>query len=41
MAKKEKKVLDKQGWIQSFSLVGKPVINEYTFILDAQSKSSD
>lgn len=41
MAKKEKKVLDKQGWIQSFSLVGKPAINEYTFILDAQSKSSD
>lgn len=42
MAKvKEKKVLDKKGWIQSFTLVGKAALGEFTFNIDAHSKKSD
>lgn len=41
MAKKEKKILDKQGWVQSFMLIGHPVISEYTYKIDQQAKSSD
>ena len=43
MAKqKEKKVLDKKGWVQSFELIGKACINkDYTFKIDEHSKKSD
>lgn len=39
---KEKKTLDKKGWVQSFELVGKACINkDYTFKIDERSKKSD
>lgn len=43
MAKqKEKKALDKKGWVQSFELIGKACINkDYTFKIDERSKKSD
>lgn len=42
MAKvKEKKVLDKKGWIQSFTLVGKAALGKFTFNIDAHSEKSD
>lgn len=42
MAKvKEKKALDKKGWIQSFTLVGKAAINDFTFNIDAHSEKND
>ena len=43
MAKqKEKKVLDKKGWVQSFELIGKACISkDYTFKIDEHSKKSD
>ena len=34
MAKqKEKKPLDKKGWVQTFELIGKACIKDYTFII--------
>lgn len=43
MAKqKEKKPLDKKGWVQTFELIGKACINkDYTFRIDEHSKKSD
>lgn len=42
MAKqKERKVLDKANWTQSFNLVGEANINEYTFNIDKKSEKSD
>ena len=43
MAKKtkEKKVLDKKGWISSFFIVGEARINDYTYTLDKESEKSD
>lgn len=42
MAKvKEKKTLDKKGWIQSFTLVGKAALGKFTFNIDAHSEKSD
>ena len=35
MAKqKEKKPLDKKGWVQTFELIGKACIKDYTFKID-------
>ena len=42
MAKqKEKKPLDKKGWVQTFELIGKACIKDYTFKIDEHSKKSD
>lgn len=42
MAKvKEKKALDKKGWIQGFTLVGKAALGKFTFNIDAHSEKSD
>lgn len=43
MAKqREKKMLDKKGWTQSFELIGRACINkDYTFKIDEHSKKSD
>ena len=42
MAKvKEKKALDKKGWIQSFTLVGKAALGKFPFNIDAHSEKSD
>lgn len=36
----EKKVIKKSDWIAQFNLVGKPVINDYTFKIDEKSEKS-
>jgi hypothetical protein len=36
----EKKVIKKSDWIANFTLVGKPVINDYTFKMDEKSEKS-
>lgn len=36
----EKKAIEKKGWISSFTLIGKPVINDYTFKIDEHSGKS-
>lgn len=36
----EKKVIKKSDWIAQFNLVGKPVVNDYTFKLDQKSEKS-
>lgn len=41
MAKKEKTVLTKQNWQQSFNLVGEVRLSEYSFKLDEHSEKSD
>ena len=42
MAKKiEKKQLEKKNWKQQFMLVGKAVINDYTYGIDKKSEKSD
>lgn len=42
MAKvKEKKALDKKGWIQNFTLVGKAALGKFPFNIDAHSEKSD
>lgn len=42
MAKvKEKKPLEKKNWTQSFVLVGKACVNDYTFKIDEKSNKSD
>lgn len=40
MAKKEKKELEKKGWISSFTLVGEANINQYTYKIDEKSTKS-
>lgn len=37
----EKKVIVKKDWVSSFTLVGKPVINDYTFKIDERSDKSN
>ena len=39
--KKERTELKKSNWIANFELVGKAVINDYTFALDQHSEKSD
>lgn len=39
--KKEKNELRKTNWISNFELVGKAVVNDYTFSLDQHSEKSD
>lgn len=41
MAKKEKTVLTKQNWQQSFNLVGEVRLSDYVFKLDQHSEKSD
>ncbi len=41
MVKKEKKVLEKKNWTNSFMLIGEAKINEYTFKTDEKSEKSD
>ena len=36
----EKKVIKKSDWVSNFTLVGKPVINDYTFKIDEKSEKS-
>lgn len=36
----EKKVIKKSDWVSNFTLVGKPVINDYTFKMDEKSEKS-
>ena len=36
----EKKVIKKSDWIANFTLIGKPVINDYTFKLNEKSEKS-
>ena len=38
---REKTPLSKTNWIQQFTLVGKAVVNDYTFKLDEHSNKSD
>lgn len=37
----EKKVIKKQDWVSNFTLIGKPVINDYTFKIDEKSEKSN
>lgn len=37
----EKKVIKKNDWTSNFNLVGKPVINDYTFKIDEKSEKSN
>lgn len=37
----EKKVIKKSDWVSSFTLIGKPVINDYTFKIDEKSEKSN
>jgi len=37
----EKKVIKKSDWQSSFNLVGKPVVNDYTFKIDEKSEKSN
>lgn len=37
----EKKVIKKNDWVSNFNLVGKPVINDYTFKIDEKSEKSN
>ena len=41
MAKKEKKVLEKKNWSNSFMLIGEAKINEYTYKMNEKSEKSD
>lgn len=36
----EKKVITKKDWVSNFNLIGKPVINDYTFKIDEKSEKS-
>lgn len=36
----EKKVITKKDWVSNFTLIGKPVINDYTFKIDERSDKS-
>ena len=37
----EKKVINRSDWVSQFTLIGKPVINDYTFKMDEQSEKSN
>ncbi|MBO5828788.1 MAG: hypothetical protein J6R59_10125 [Paludibacteraceae bacterium] len=37
----EKKVITKSDWVSNFTLIGKPVINDYTFKIDEKSEKSN
>lgn len=37
----EKKVIKKNDWVSSFNLIGKPVVNDYTFKIDEKSEKSN
>ena len=37
----EKKVIKKSDWVANFTLIGKPVINDYTFKIDEKSEKSN
>ena len=37
----EKKVINKSDWVANFTLIGKPVINDYTFKIDERSEKSN
>lgn len=37
----EKKTISKSDWVSNFTLIGKPVINEYTFKIDEKSEKSN
>ena len=37
----EKKVIVKKDWVSQFTLIGKPVINDYTFKIDEKSEKSN
>lgn len=37
----EKKVIKKQDWVSNFTLIGKPVISDYTFKIDERSERSN
>jgi hypothetical protein len=41
MAKKEKKILEKKNWSNSFVLIGEAKPNDYTYKLDEKSEKSD
>lgn len=41
MAKKEKKVLEKENWTNSFMLIGEAKLNDYTYKIDEKSEKSD
>ena len=36
----EKKVIKKSDWVSNFTLIGKPIINDYTFKMDEKSEKS-
>lgn len=36
----EKKVIERSDWVSKFTLVGKPIINEYTYKIDERSEKS-
>ena len=37
----EKKVIKKSDWVSSFNLIGKPIINDYTFKINEKSEKSN
>lgn len=37
----EKKVITKKDWVSNFTLIGKPVINDYTFKINEKSEKSN
>lgn len=37
----EKKVIKKSDWVSNFTLIGKPVINDFTFTIDGRSQKSN
>lgn len=37
----EKKVIAKSDWVSNFTLIGKPVVNDYTFKIDERSERSN
>ena len=41
MAKKEKKILEKKNWSNTFQLIGEAKVNDYTYKLNEKSTSSD
>lgn len=37
----ERKIIKKSDWVSNFTLIGKPVINDYTFKIDEKSEKSN
>ena len=37
----EKKIITKKDWVSNFTLIGKPVVNDYTFKIDERSEKSN